>query len=50
MTMAVGQRGSPATMAMTTVTAIGGEVVLSVIAALAVLLLALRRNGVPLAD
>jgi len=36
-------------MAMTTVTAIGGEVVLSVIAALAVLLLALRRNGVPLA-
>jgi hypothetical protein len=48
--MAVGQRGSSATMATTTVSAIGGEAVLSVIAALAVLLLALRRHGMPLAD
>jgi hypothetical protein len=43
--MAVGQLGSAATMAITKVTAIDGGVVLSVIAALAVLLLALRRNG-----
>ena len=42
----VGHRDAAATMAMTTVTAIGGEVVLAVIAALAVLLLAVRRRQV----
>jgi len=42
----VGHRDSVATMAMTTVTAIGSDVVLSAIAALTVLLLAVRRRSV----
>jgi undecaprenyl-diphosphatase len=42
----VGHRDAVATTAMTTVTAIGGEAVLAVIAALAVLVLAVRRRHV----
>lgn len=42
----VGHRGSAATMAMTAITAIGSEVALSAIAALTVVLLALRRHRV----
>ena len=42
----VGHRDSAATLAMTTITAIGSEVVLSAIAALTVVLLAVRRHRV----